>query len=80
MDYQLLSRPQVTEMTGLVTTSIYRMMREGKFPLPLKLSPQCVRWRSDEITAWAESRERATGEFPGVKTVEKKGGVYASAA
>ena len=63
MTYELLTRPQVEQKIQLSCSTIYRRMREGRFPLPLKLSSQAVRWRSDEINEYLDSRQRATGEI-----------------
>ena len=60
---RLLRRRQVEEITGLSRSSIYRLMRNGDFPLPVKVGPAAVRWKASDISAWLESRPRATGEF-----------------
>ena len=60
---RLLRRRQVEEITGLSRSSIYRLMRNGEFPLPVKVGPAAVRWKTSEITVWMESRPLATGEF-----------------
>ena len=59
---RLLARGQVESMTGLSRSSIYREMRAGRFPLPLKVGPRAVRWPASEIAAWLADRPRATGE------------------
>ena len=59
---RLLRRSEVEAWTGLSTTTIYRMMRANKFPLPLKISAKAVRWWASEIEAWLAGRPRATGE------------------
>lgn len=41
--------------------SIYRRMRTGTFPLPLKLGERAVAWRADEIDNWIASRPRCNG-------------------
>ncbi|WP_419853290.1 helix-turn-helix transcriptional regulator [Candidatus Poriferisodalis sp.] len=58
---QLLSRVQVERLTGLSTRSLYRAMRRGAFPEPLRVSTRSVRWRNDEIQAWIEERPRSSG-------------------
>ena len=59
---RLLRRAEVEDRTGLSTSTIYRMMREGNFPVPLKISPKAVRWPASEIEAWLVSLPRATGD------------------
>ena len=45
----------------LSKASIYRKMRSGTFPLPLKLGERAVAWRADEIHDWIAGRPRALG-------------------
>ena len=60
---RLLRRRQVEEITGLSRSSIYRLMRNGDFPSPVRVGPSAVRWKASDISAWLESRPLATGEF-----------------
>ena len=60
---RLLKRKEVERLVSLSCSAIYRRMRAGQFPVAVALGG-AVRWRSDEIEAWVESRERATGEGP----------------
>ena len=60
---RLMARPEVETLTGLSRSTIYREMREGRFPEPVKIG-RAVRWREDEIAAWIASLERATGDLP----------------
>ena len=62
---KMLRRTDVTELTGLSCSSIYRLMRKGLFPEPLRVGVRAVRWRSEEVYSWLESRPRATGEVGG---------------
>ena len=39
---RLLRRRQVEEITGLSRSSIYRLMRKGDFPAPVKVGPAAV--------------------------------------
>ena len=61
MDDRLLRREEVESRVGLKRSSIYREMRAGRFPLPVKVGPRAVRWSSTEIETWLASRPRATG-------------------
>ena len=63
MHDRLLRRRQVEETTGLSRSSIYRLMKKGKFPLPVRVGPSAVRWRASDITAWLESRPVARSEL-----------------
>ena len=59
---RLLRREEVESLVGLKRSSLYREMRAGRFPLPLRIGPRAVRWPASEIQSWLASRPRATGE------------------
>ena len=58
----LLTRREVERRTGLSRSTLYRKMREGTFPVPLKVSERAVRWRDSDIRAYVDSRPRSYGE------------------
>ncbi len=58
----LLTRREVERRTGLSRSTLYRKMREGTFPVPLKVSERAVRWRERDIRAYVDSRPRSYGE------------------
>ncbi len=60
----LLTRRQVEARCGLSTSSIYRLMREGLFPEPIRIGRRAVRWPTSEIDEWLATRPRATGDRP----------------
>ena len=60
----LLTRRQVEERCCLSTSSIYRFMRDGLFPEPIRVGRRAVRWHASEIEAWLATRPRATGDRP----------------
>ena len=60
-DNRLLRLREVLALCGLSRSTIYRKMREGSFPEPLKVGVRAVRWREAEIEDWLASRPRATG-------------------
>ena len=62
MDDRLLSRKQVEKLTGLGRSTIYRLMRAGEFPTPIRIGGRAVRWPASELREFLESRPRATGE------------------
>ncbi len=61
---RLLRLSEVQTRTALGRTTIYRKMREGSFPEPLKIGARAVRWPESEIEAWLAARPRATGDSP----------------
>lgn len=59
-----LSVKQVSERLGISVPCVWNWVSTGPysvkdFPRPIKLGPQLVRWRLDELEAWEASRERA---------------------
>ena len=58
---RLLRLSEVKSRCGLSRSSLYRMMRNGAFPEPLKVGVRAVRWRESEIEDWLATRPRATG-------------------
>lgn len=57
----LLKSKQVQELTDLSKPTIYRLMKTGNFPRPVKLSPNRVAWRKADIMAWLDARPVAEG-------------------
>ena len=57
----MLTRQEVEARTGLSRSTIYRLMREAQFPLPVRIGPRAVRWPEAEITEYLSSRPQATG-------------------
>ena len=53
---RLLRLPKVMELTGLGRDTIYRYIREGKFPPQRRISERASAWREDELREWIESR------------------------
>ena len=64
MTTRLLTRQQIEEITGLTRSTIYRLMRSGQFPEPIRIGPRAIRWPQSEIESWIADRPRATGDRP----------------
>lgn len=47
---------ELLRITGLSTSSVYRMMAEGTFPRPVRLGKNSVGWRASDIQTWIASR------------------------
>ena len=62
MSNKMLRREEVEARCGIARTPVYRLMRAGQFPTPLKIGPRAVRWPANEIDQWLAERPRATGE------------------
>lgn len=48
---------QNAERYAVHEKTIWRWVREGKFPKPVRLSPGCVRWRESDLAEWEATRE-----------------------
>lgn len=44
-----LSVGQVAERYGVSTDSIWRWKRQGEFPAPVRVGPNCTRWRVSDL-------------------------------
>ncbi|MDF2939683.1 MAG: hypothetical protein K0R66_325 [Gammaproteobacteria bacterium] len=49
--------PSVKKLTGLSRTTIYELIREGKFPKPIPIGKRSVAWSEIEIMEWQEYRK-----------------------
>lgn len=45
---------EVKRRVGLGKSMIYRLIQEGEFPVPYKISPAASRWSDREIAAWID--------------------------
>lgn len=52
----LLSKAKVVELTTLSHTTIWRMMKAGKFPKSVRASMGRVAWRKSDIDNWISER------------------------
>ena len=53
---RLLPIEEVRKLTGLGTTSIYRLMKLGQFPRNVRLSTKCVRWPESRVLQYVQDR------------------------
>ena len=52
--------PQVCENLQTSRQSIWRWVREGTFPAPVKLGERKVAWRESDLRRWETSRQAVT--------------------
>ena len=57
---RIVRMAEVMQLTGLSKSTIHRRYRAGTFPRPLRLGPQSIGWRREEIVEWVESLPRAS--------------------
>jgi prophage regulatory protein len=56
---RILRLPEVKEITGLSTSTIYAWMIEGKFPKSINLGNRSVGWLESAIASWISSRSQS---------------------
>jgi prophage regulatory protein len=49
---RVLRLSEVITMVGLGRSSIYRYVREGRFPAPIRVGERSVRWKLADVLAW----------------------------
>ena len=52
----LMTRAEVQDFVKHSTTSIYRLIRLGQFPPPIRIGVSAVRWRPEDMREWLDSR------------------------
>lgn len=48
----LLRLPGVCAHVGLSKSQIYRLIRAGQFPAPVRLGANSVAWSAEQVSAW----------------------------
>jgi prophage regulatory protein len=55
---RVLRLADVSQRVGLCRSSIWRLVKEGIFPSPRRLSQRAVGWVAEEVDQWLKTRER----------------------
>ena len=58
---RMMRLPEVLEVTGLSHATIWRWVKSGDFPAPVKLGSlrtRSIGWRFSDVQRWFDSRER----------------------
>ncbi len=53
---ELLRESELRDRIKLSHSTIWRLVRAGKFPSPIQLSPRAKGWRAADIEAWLVER------------------------
>jgi prophage regulatory protein len=53
----ILRLPAVLARVGVSRRTLYELMKTGRFPAALKLSPGAVGWRSSDVDRWIAERQ-----------------------
>lgn len=57
----LLRISEVSKRTTISKPHIYTLIRQGKFPKPIKLSVNSSAWLENDINTWLDARINARG-------------------
>ena len=49
----LLTINEVLDATKMSKASVYRRIADGSFPQPVRVGPRSIRFRAEEVEAWA---------------------------
>lgn len=52
----LLRRKDVEAQTGLARSTLYKLIGEGNFPAPVRITSKAVAWPSNLVADWIDSR------------------------
>ncbi len=53
---RLLRLPEVQSIVGLRRSEVYRRIRSGTFPAPIRLGTNAVAWLQSDLDAWIAAR------------------------
>ena len=56
---KLLRLEAVISLIGMKRSWILQKVKDGKFPMPLRLSPRAVAWRQSDVMEWINAQELA---------------------
>ena len=51
------TRQQLEKLFKVSSATIYRWIKEGRFPKPIHLGANMVRWKASDIESWVTERE-----------------------
>ena len=53
-DDTMLRMGEVVRLTGISDSTIKRMVLDGRFPKPMRLSPRRIGWKAVEVKSWIQ--------------------------
>jgi prophage regulatory protein len=56
---RIVRLPELLQLIGVSTASLYRWIGEGCFPAAIRLGKNSVGWKASAVQAWIDSREPA---------------------
>lgn len=56
----LMRRKQVQAQTGLARSTLYKLISQGDFPSPIRITAKAVAWSSSDVDTWIANRIAAS--------------------
>lgn len=53
---QMLTWPQVRQLTTLSRATVWALRRKGAFPRPVQISANRIAWRQSDLESWISAR------------------------
>ena len=60
VERMIYGRREVMELIGISRPTLYRWLQLGTFPEPIKIGPQKLAWRRDDVIEWLANRPEVT--------------------
>ena len=51
----LLDVKQVAELLNIGVSTVWVLVKEGRFPEPIKLTSRCSLWKRSDVVAWSKT-------------------------
>lgn len=58
---RLVGRKEILAIIGISNATLWRWIKSGRFPSPLKIGARKVAWRTSVVTEWIEMRSAVAG-------------------
>lgn len=53
----LIDGRRTREISGISKSERWRLIKQGRFPRPIRLGPRCTRFSLREVSEWVEARK-----------------------
>lgn len=60
---RIIRLPELLEITGASRSTLYRWIREGCFPPPVRLGPNSTGWPQSQVREWLDSLQPVSGPY-----------------
>lgn len=60
----LLRRRQISDLYNIPRSTVWQLVKEGRFPKPIKPTARTALWLADEVQEWARRHAALRGGAP----------------